>query len=101
MIPGKKDKEFKTEVERQIKNIIKRLKEEREKAKISQMELSYASDLSPNQVNYIETGQRTPNLHTLLQICNALNINPAVLFLPPDKEKIKMKKNIIELVSKL
>ena len=97
----KKDKEFEAEVDQQIKMVIKRLKEARERAKISQLELSYASELSPNQVNYIETGQRTPNLHTLLRICNALHISPAVLFSPSDEERIEMKNTIVDLVSKL
>jgi len=44
------------------------------------MDLSFKAGLSQNQVNYIETGKRTPNLHTIMSICNALQINPAVLF---------------------
>jgi transcriptional regulator with XRE-family HTH domain len=68
------------EISAQIKHIAERLREEREKLRISQMDLSYKAGLSQNQVNYIETGKRTPNLYTLLSICNALQINPAVLF---------------------
>jgi transcriptional regulator with XRE-family HTH domain len=89
------------EIERQIKNVVLHLKEEREKARISQMDLSLDSGLAQNQINYIETGKRTPNLHTILKICKALNINPAVLFSPPDEERRKTKELIVNLLAKL
>ena len=68
------------EIAAQIRHIAERIREEREKKRISQMDLSFKAGLSQNQVNYIETGKRTPNLHTILSICNALQISPAVLF---------------------
>jgi transcriptional regulator with XRE-family HTH domain len=85
----------------QIRQILLRLRQEREKARISQMDLSFLAGLSQNQVGSLETGQRTPNLLTLLKICNALNINPAVLFSPSDEERDKTKELIINLVAKL
>jgi DNA-binding Xre family transcriptional regulator len=84
----------------QIKQIALRLRDLREKRHISQMELSLAAGLSQNQVNYIETGKRTPNLFTLLKLCNALEINPAVLFSPPEEERAKVKHTIINLLSR-
>jgi transcriptional regulator with XRE-family HTH domain len=42
----------------QIKHVSQRLREEREKLRISQMDLSFKAGLSQNQVNYIETGNR-------------------------------------------
>ena len=72
--------ENKADIAAQIQHISRRLREEREKLRISQMDLSFKAGLSQNQVNYIETGKRAPNLHTILSICNALQINPAVLF---------------------
>jgi len=95
------DEEFDGEIKKQIQNVVKRLKEEREKARFSQMDLSFASGLAQNQVNYIETGQRTPNLHTLLKICNALHINPGVLFFPSSEERARQKERIIKLISEL
>jgi transcriptional regulator with XRE-family HTH domain len=59
------DKDYlahKTEIATQIRHISQRLREEREKLRISQMDLSFKAGLSQNQVNYIETGKRTPNL---------------------------------------
>ena len=83
----------------QIKLIAKRLREEREKIRISQMDLSFKAGLSQNQVNYIETGKRIPNLHTLLSLCNALEISPAVLFESKDAERQEARETVIRLIS--
>ena len=69
--------------------VIGRLRKEREKAGLSQLELALRADISQNMINYIETGKRTPSLDTLLKICHALNINPAVLFSDTEEEKEK------------
>ncbi|MDR1251387.1 MAG: helix-turn-helix domain-containing protein [Treponema sp.] len=87
-------------IEAQIKRVASRIKEEREKARISQMNLSLLAGLSQNQVFCIETGKRTPNLYSILRICDALHINPAVLFDNPDEERQKARETIIRLVSK-
>jgi transcriptional regulator with XRE-family HTH domain len=89
------------DLEAQIKRIASRLREEREKLRISQMDLSFRAGLSQNQVFCIETGKRIPNLYTLLKVCRALNINPAILFdPPPNEERLQARKTIIQLVSK-
>jgi transcriptional regulator with XRE-family HTH domain len=88
------------EIAAQIRHLALRLREEREKLKISQMELSLKAGLSQNEVNYIETGKRTPNLYSLLRICSALQINPAVLFKPEEIEQHKARETIIRLVSR-
>ena len=87
------------EIDNQIKRIAQRLREEREKLRISQMDLSYKANLSQNQVNYIETGKRTPNLHTFLCICKALEINPSILFDSIDSERKEARETIIRLVT--
>jgi transcriptional regulator with XRE-family HTH domain len=84
----------------QIEAFAQRLRCEREKARISQMDLSLTAGLSQNQVNYIETGRRTPTLYTILKICNALHINPAILFDTPDETRQQAKETIISLVSR-
>jgi len=88
------------EITAQIKHISQRLREEREKLRISQMDLSFKAGLSQNQVNYIETGKRTPNLYTFLSICNALQISPAALFEPENTERKEARETIIRLVSR-
>jgi transcriptional regulator with XRE-family HTH domain len=92
--------EYKAEIEAQIRRIAQRLREEREKVRISQMDLSFLAGLSQNQVNYIETGKRTPNLYTILKICQALNINPTILFDAGDEERQRARETVIHLVSK-
>jgi transcriptional regulator with XRE-family HTH domain len=92
--------EDEAEIAAQIRHISQRLREEREKLRISQMDLSFKAGLSQNQVNYIETGKRTPTLYTLLSICQALQINPAVLFKPENIGRKKARETIIRLVSR-
>jgi len=87
------------EVSARIKLITQRLREEREKQRISQIDLSFKAGLSQNLVNYIETGKRTPNLYTILSICKALEINPAVLFESSGTERQLARETIIRLVS--
>ena len=92
--------ENRIEIAAQIRHIAQRLREEREKLRISQMDLSFKAGLSQNQVNYIETGKRTPNLYTILRICKALQISPAVLFEPENAERQEARETIIRLVSR-
>jgi len=91
--------ETEADISAQIKLIVQRLREEREKQRISQMDLSFKAGLSQNQVNYIETGKRTPNLNSILSICKALQINPAVLFEPDDTKRQRARETIIRLAS--
>ncbi|GHV75626.1 transcriptional regulator [Spirochaetia bacterium] len=88
------------EIETQIRQLAVRLREEREKARISQMDLSFLAGLSQHQVHYIETGKRIPNLYTILKICGALQISPAILFSPADDQRQKARETVISLVSK-
>jgi len=93
------DFEYEAEVTAQIKLIVQRLREEREKQRISQLDLSLKAGLSQNQVNYIENGKRTPNLNTILCLCQVLEINPAVLFEPDDTQRQEARETICRLVS--
>ena len=82
----------------QEKLVIQRLKEEREKQKLSQLELSYRSGVSQNMIAYIEGGKRTPTLTTIIKLCNALSISPSVLFLEVDSERDEIKERLFELI---
>ena len=82
------------------KQVTLKLKEARENAKLSQLELSFLSGVSQNMITYIETGKRTPTLTTLLKLCDALHISPTVLFESPSEEVQKAKETVIELVNK-
>lgn len=86
--------------QKQLHFILSRMKEERLKANMSQIELSFAAGLSQNQVNCIETGRNIPNLYTFLKICDALNIPPENLFSQIDQERDEARNQIIALVKK-
>lgn len=88
------------EFQEQLTFIISRLKEERIKANMSQIELSFAAGLSQNQVSSIESGRNIPNLVSLLKICRALDIKPEVLFSEPDIEREKSKNEIISMIKR-
>ena len=88
------------EYKKQVNFVLARLKEERQKASLSQIELSFAAGLSQNQVNCIESGRNIPNLYTLIKICNALKIRPEILFSTPNEEREKARNEIITLVKK-
>ncbi|MDR1443572.1 MAG: helix-turn-helix domain-containing protein [Treponema sp.] len=90
------DPEFKE----QVKQIVSRIREERQKARLSQMELSFKAGLSQNLVNGIENGRMTPSLLTILRICKALQIEPASLFADLDVERSAARETIIELIKK-
>jgi ribosome-binding protein aMBF1 (putative translation factor) len=87
-------------VDAQVRRVAVRLREEREKARISQMDLSLQAGLSQNQVFCIETGKRIPNLLTILKLCGALGISPATLFINDDQERAKDKKLVMDVISK-
>ena len=90
------DDEYKT----QVLLVLSRLKEERLRANMSQIELSFAAGLSQNQVNCIEAGRNIPNLCTLIKLCNALQIRPEILFSEKDEQREKVRNEIIKLVKK-
>ncbi len=88
------------EFQEQLNFVLGRLKEERQKANMSQIELSFAAGLSQNQVNCIEGGKNIPNLYTIIKLCNALKIRPEILFSPTKDEKEAAKNEIIALIKK-
>jgi transcriptional regulator with XRE-family HTH domain len=88
------------EIKIQVMQMAKRLKEEREKRRISQMDLSLMAGLSPNQVFYIETEKRIPNVYTILKLCSALQISPTALFATSEMERQQARETVINLVSK-
>lgn len=87
-------------IEEQESKVVRRLKEEREKAQLSQLELSLRSGVSQNMITYVETGKRTPTLTTILKLCSALGISPAVLFSDSQQEVNEARAKVIELVNR-
>ncbi len=56
-----------------------RIRDERQRFAINQMELADLAGLHFTNLGKIERGQANPSLHTILRIAGALNLNPAVL----------------------
>lgn len=88
------------EYQKELDHILMRLKEERLKANMSQIELSFAAGLSQNQVNSIESGRNIPNLYTLIKLCGALKIRPEILFTTANSEREQVRNEIISLIKK-
>lgn len=88
--------------EEQAKSLATRLREEREKRHISQIDLALEAGLSQNIVAFIETGKRSPNVLTILKICNALKISPATLFESETvQNRRQIKSQIVSLLEQL
>lgn len=87
-------------IEEQEKHIYSRLRQERENLHWSQLELSLESGVSQNMITYIETGKRTPSLSTVLKLCNAMKIDPSILFLKHDMEKEQAKRTVLDIIQK-
>ena len=99
-MPNTDDNTNEIKINAQIKRVSEQLRKERELLRISQMDLSFKAGLSQNQVNYIETGKRTPNLYTILKICSVLRISPARLFEPENKEREEARDTVLDLVAR-
>ncbi len=87
-------------IEESQKLVIARLKHMREERKLSQMDLARAAGISQNMITYIETGKRTPTLSTLLKLCDALNINPSVLFTEENDAHKDAKREVLNLIER-
>jgi transcriptional regulator with XRE-family HTH domain len=62
-----------------LKQFGKRLRELREKYKISQDQLAFESGISANQIRRIEKGEINTGISTILAIAKALEIHPKEL----------------------
>ncbi|MCR5765057.1 MAG: helix-turn-helix transcriptional regulator [Treponema sp.] len=90
---------MKKTIEERERFLAQRLREEREKQHISQIDLAFKAKLSQNIVALIETGKRIPNINTLFKITDALNISPTLLFENTNEEKENAKNEIIKLLN--
>ncbi|MCL1812626.1 MAG: helix-turn-helix domain-containing protein [Treponema sp.] len=88
------------EIMEKLEHIALWIKQERLRAKISQIDLALNAGLSQNHIYSIESGQRIPHLGTFLKICKALSLNPAKLFKPPDEERQQDKDTILTILGK-
>ena len=56
-----------------------KLKQARQKAKLSQEQLAEIVDISPTHMSVIERGVKTPKLDTFIRIANALGVSADAL----------------------
>lgn len=49
------------------------------KRRLSQSELARRARLTPQCVSYVVTGQRLPNIVTVIKLANALDVSPCAL----------------------
>ena len=90
---------MKLSIEERQNLLARRLREEREKQHISQIDLALKAQLSQNIVALIETGKRVPNINTVFKIADALDISPVLFFDVASTEKESAKKQIISLLN--
>jgi transcriptional regulator with XRE-family HTH domain len=57
-----------------------RVRELRERAKMTQERLAHAANLTTSAVSNIERGQKSPNLTTVLKLAYGLKVNAGELF---------------------
>jgi transcriptional regulator with XRE-family HTH domain len=57
------------------KRVIRLLREERERRKLSKYMLAQKSGLSPQMISYVEREMRNPTLETVLRIAEALEVD--------------------------
>jgi transcriptional regulator with XRE-family HTH domain len=90
------------EVNKQLRYVIKRIKEIRNEKSVSQLELSLRSELSQSFLASLESGKKQPSVLTLLRIAYALNVSPKIFFPEnEDKSHDEIKDTIISLVRSL
>lgn len=88
-------------IEEQEKYVVTRLKEERIAHKMTQMELALESGVSQNMIAYIETHKRSPTITTILMLCSAMRISPAVLFPKDADEGHSSAKNLLREINEV
>ncbi len=77
-------------------DFIQNLKFYRKKKDISQEKLAELCDCATSTIGCIECGRQTPSFDLLVKIANALNINPADLFICNASTTITDTKNILK-----
>lgn len=65
--------------EKDYENLGMRIREQRNRAKLTQIQLAERANISYPFLGHIERGTRIPSLDTLVSICNALDVSPNLL----------------------
>lgn len=80
----------------------KRIKEVREKKKLTQEELAAMVDLSPTHISVIERGVKVPKIDTFVAIANALEVSSDELLIDSiEHTSIGVTDELSELIARL
>jgi len=63
-----------------LKEFGEKLKKARKARKLSTRKLAHLADVDFGNLNEIENGKKNPTLITIVQLCEALSIDPSELF---------------------
>ena len=77
-------------------DFIKNLKFYRKERNISQEKLAEMCDCGTSTIGCIECGRQTPSFELLIKISNALQVNPADLFLRNASTTVSNTKNLLK-----
>ncbi len=80
--------------------VASRLKQERERQRLSQLELSLKAGISQGFLAMIESNRKIPTLTTVFKLSRALNIRPSFLFEQGEPNREQAKAEIIALIQK-
>ncbi len=83
------------------KMVALRIQEERQKRKMSQMELALEAGISQGFLAMIEASRKIPTVTTISKIANALSVKPSIFFEIPDSNREEQKEKIISLIRSL
>lgn len=70
-----------------VRLIGRRIREIRRERRWGQVDLAEHSHVKQAQISLIETAERGVSIPTLLEIAEALEVEPAILFLDPNKNQ--------------
>lgn len=88
------------EYEKELLQVIDRIKRIRLEKGVSQLELANTANFSQSFLANVESGKKKPSVMTIIRIAKALNVNPRDFFpeCEEEKNKEKIKKEIIKLI---
>ncbi len=89
------------DVNTSTKMVALRIQEERQKRKMSQMELAMEAGISQGFLAMIEANRKVPTVTTIFKIANALSVKPSIFFEIPDSDREVRKQKIISLIRSL
>ena len=87
-------------VEKDVHEVINRIRQERERQGYSQMDLALKAGISQGYLGHIETFRKVPTIATIIKLAKALEIDPSLFFKDKDMDREKTKNEILEKIRK-